>query len=95
MTNKEKYLAKLKECGFRSWKRANERRFALIDKSVDNKTTHEEEKELENLQALTSLYLDYKCPNRFKLHPAIIEAAKCHNLDLSEIFMESSIHTSK
>lgn len=63
-TPKELYLKKLKECGFRSWKKANERRIDLIELELthDGIVKPEEIKEFEDLQELLSLYLNYKCP---------------------------------
>lgn len=62
MTPKELYLKKLKECGFRSWKKANERRIDLIELAFTNEELKPEEiKESEDLQELLELYRNYKC----------------------------------
>lgn len=61
-TPKELYLKKLKECGFRSWKKANERRIDLIELELTHEgiVKPEEIKEFEDLQELASLYFNYK-----------------------------------
>ncbi len=51
------YRKQLKKCGFRSWKRANERRVKLIRESVK---TDIESKELKELQRLADLYTKWK-----------------------------------
>jgi len=55
-----RYRKALRECRFRSWKRANARRAELIEKSVKSEATEEEEHELERLQRLADLYVTWK-----------------------------------
>lgn len=54
------YRKQLKRCGFRSWKRANQRRCDLIDKNIDGRADEEEQAELEQLQRLCDLYVKWK-----------------------------------
>lgn len=56
---REKYLAQLKKCGFRSWKRANARRFELIECYADGDTADAAE-EWFQLQQLCRLYVAWK-----------------------------------
>jgi len=54
------YRKSLRQCGFRSWKRANLRRGELIAKSVYGQTSDSEELELAGLQRLADLYVKWK-----------------------------------
>ena len=54
------YRRQLKRCGFRSWKRANDRRSDLIGKVVYGSATSEDSAELDQLQRLADLYLKWK-----------------------------------
>lgn len=54
------YRKQLALCGFRSWKRANERRAKLIRIKVYGSATEEELSELEKLQKLCDLYVRWK-----------------------------------
>jgi hypothetical protein len=51
------YRDQLKRCGFRSWKRANQRRAELIDQKIE---TGVEPQELVDLQRLADLYVKWK-----------------------------------
>jgi len=55
-----RYRKALRECRFQSWKRANARRAALIEKSVNSEASTEEERELERLGELADLYVTWK-----------------------------------
>lgn len=57
---KAAYEKQLKACGFRSWKRANQRRGELINR--DGNLTVQQAAELEELQKLADMYLEYKSP---------------------------------
>lgn len=54
------YFRQLKLCGFRSWKRANQRRGDLIDKEIDHGLSGAESRELARLQRLCDLYVKWK-----------------------------------
>jgi hypothetical protein len=65
MSRKDKYLKQLRAVGFRSWKKANERRHELIKQKYDVWSgcyPQKEAQELEALQKLSSLYLKYRFP---------------------------------
>lgn len=51
------YRDQLRRCGFRSWKRANQRRAELIDEKIE---TGVEPQGLVNLQRLADLYVKWK-----------------------------------
>lgn len=53
----QRYRAQLRVCGFRSWKRANQRRSDLVDLSVES---GEDSPELVQLQKLCGLYVKWK-----------------------------------
>jgi hypothetical protein len=55
-----RYREALRKSGFRSWKRANARRAALIAKSVYGYATQAENQELEQLQTVADLYATWK-----------------------------------
>lgn len=52
-----RYRKQLKKCGFRSWKKANQRRGELIDQEIE---TGVEPEGLADLQKLCDLYLKWK-----------------------------------
>lgn len=52
-----RYRQQLKACGFRSWKRANKRRFELIKEKVESGV---ESDELRQLQILCDMYASWK-----------------------------------
>lgn len=56
----KKYRDQLRRCGFRSWCRANDRRYALINAAIADTATSEEQDELRNLQHLADLYVAWK-----------------------------------
>lgn len=59
-----RYRRQLRRCGFRSWKRANQRRGELIDIAFsgdEESATESELRELQELQKLADLFLAWKC----------------------------------
>lgn len=60
VSKEQLYREQLRKCGFRSWKKANERRYELLMENIDNQ--YYESEELRELQILLNLYLNWKCP---------------------------------
>ena len=54
------YRTRLKECGFRSWKKANQRRYELINRDIAGEILKEEATELHRLQELCDAYVEWK-----------------------------------
>lgn len=62
---KARYLEQLRKCGFRSWKRANRRRFELIEKKVNETISEDEDHELALLQKLADCWQMYRAGDGF------------------------------
>lgn len=56
----ERYRKQLQKCGFRSWRKANERRCDLIHRKIDRTATVAELAELSQLQKLAGIYQRWK-----------------------------------
>lgn len=57
---KARYRTQLRKCGFRSWRRANIRRYALIEKKVAKTISEDEDHELALLQKLADCWQMYR-----------------------------------
>jgi hypothetical protein len=55
-----RYRRALRQCGFRSWKQANQRRYELIEKEIDETAAASELELLKRLQKLADLYVKWK-----------------------------------
>lgn len=63
---KQAYEAQLSRCGFDSWDEANKRRSELIMRFIPNDLTGEECEELDRLQVLAELYIEWTCFDFYK-----------------------------
>lgn len=55
-----RYRRALRQCGFRSWVRANRRRSELIALEIASRATADEQRELAQLQKLADVYVRWK-----------------------------------
>ena len=56
----QRYRKQLRKCGFRSWAKANSRRFELIERQLSAQTNAAENTEVRQLQKLLHYYLTWK-----------------------------------